>query len=143
MSLIIAVRKALLIPGSWKWNGWVRGITARLEELTRRPGDEEAPPLPSVTLGIEPDPSDLDLTHLSFGVGYANGAKRMFIISIPISRKFVQLVGRHDAVANARNTLDAMISARVRDGFLSHDDAEAIRIDSNRALDSALEAGRI
>ena len=27
----IRLRKALLINGSWKWNAWIRDITARLE----------------------------------------------------------------------------------------------------------------
>ncbi len=27
----IRLRKRLLIPGSWKWNAWVRDVTARLE----------------------------------------------------------------------------------------------------------------
>lgn len=25
------VRYALLVPGRWRWNGWVRSVTARLE----------------------------------------------------------------------------------------------------------------
>jgi hypothetical protein len=31
----IRLRKRLLIPGSWCWNGWVRDVTARLEVLGR------------------------------------------------------------------------------------------------------------
>jgi hypothetical protein len=27
----IKLRKALLIPGTWKWNSWVRSITGKLE----------------------------------------------------------------------------------------------------------------
>lgn len=25
------LRRVLFVPGSWKWNAWVRDITARLE----------------------------------------------------------------------------------------------------------------
>ena len=25
------IRRFLFIPGTWKWNGWVRDITARIE----------------------------------------------------------------------------------------------------------------
>lgn len=27
------VRRALFVPGTWRWNGWVRGVTAWLEGL--------------------------------------------------------------------------------------------------------------
>ena len=27
----IRLRKKLLIPGTWKWNAWVRDITAKIE----------------------------------------------------------------------------------------------------------------
>lgn len=29
----IKLRKALLIKGSWKWNAWIRDITAKMEML--------------------------------------------------------------------------------------------------------------
>lgn len=31
MFYIGTVRRLLLIPGTWKWNGWVRDFTARIE----------------------------------------------------------------------------------------------------------------
>ncbi len=33
MHWAIKLRKKLLIPGSWKWNAWVRDITAKMEKL--------------------------------------------------------------------------------------------------------------
>ena len=31
MLTIGRVRRLLLIPGTWRWNAWVRDVTARLE----------------------------------------------------------------------------------------------------------------
>jgi hypothetical protein len=31
MFTIGRVRTALMLPGSWRWNAWVRDVTARLE----------------------------------------------------------------------------------------------------------------
>lgn len=51
----IRLRLLLLIPGSWRWNGWVRGWTAWLE--TRRTyGDEQTRPEESSGTAT-PDPS--------------------------------------------------------------------------------------
>jgi hypothetical protein len=31
MFFIGTIRRLLLVPGTWRWNAWVRDITARLE----------------------------------------------------------------------------------------------------------------